>query len=280
LNPIKKLLGTTLKKAPWLGAPFLKEPVFLIGSGRSGTTYLQHILELHPDIDGYPGEAEPLWHVATYPYHEKQPPVPPIWLDPETFTNFSVQNWPSAWKYTIKGMFGSHFLFSHKHIFLQKTVMNNFMLEEMLHMYPKAKFIYLIRNGWSVALSYQKKELQKYANPIYRKYIDKGDLKRVREIHAKYWNDTIERVEEDKKKYFSASNFLEIRYENLVAKPEETIKDILGFMGLPFSENSDFRAAVAGVSDKNYKAESEIDPAEHARLEEVMRPALTLKGYV
>jgi len=280
LNPIKKLLGMTLKKAPWLGAPFLKEPVFLIGSGRSGTTYLQHILEMHPEIDGYPGEAEPLWHVATYPYHEKQLPVPPIWLDPETFTTYSIHNWPSGWEYTIKGVFGSHFLFSHKHVFLQKTVMNNFMLDKMLTMYPKAKFIYLIRNGWSVALSYQKKELQKYAHPIYRTYIDKGDLKRIRLIHATYWNNTVLHVEKTKKRLFNDTNFLEVRYEDLVSQPESTVHHILTFIGLQDAINPDFRAAVAGISDKNYKAESEIDLAEHAELENVMSPALRLKGYL
>ncbi len=158
--------------------------------------------------------------------------------------------------------------------------MNNFMLKKMLEMYPKAKFVYLVRNGWSVALSYQKKELEKYSHPIYRKYIDLDDLERVREIHAKYWNDTILRVEEDKKKYFSDSNFLEIRYENLVAKPEETIKEILSFIGLSYSDNSNFRAAVAGVTDKNYKAKSELDPLELAELEKIMSPALSLKGYL
>jgi hypothetical protein len=280
LNPIKKLIGLTLTKAPWLGAPLLHHPVFIVGSGRSGTTYLQSLLEKHPDIIGFPGEANELWHVNAYPYHEKRPPVDPIWVNPEFFTEFSVNSWPFGWKSYIKGQFGAYFRFSHKKIFLQKTVMNNFMLNKMLEMYPKAKFVYLVRNGWSVALSYQKKELEKYSHSIYRKYVDLEDLNRVREIHAKYWNDTIVRVEEDKKKYFSDSNFLEIRYENLVAKPEETIKEILSFIGLPYSDNSEFIAAVAGVTDKNYKAKSELDPLELAELEKIMSPALSLKGYL
>jgi hypothetical protein len=269
-----------LKKAPWLGAPLLQEPVFIVGSGRSGTTYLQSLLEKHPDVIGFPGEANELWHVNAYPYHEKQPPVDPIWVNPDSFTQFSVQSWPLGWKSTIKGQFGSYFRFSHKKVFLQKTVMNNFMLAEMLKMYPKARFIYLVRNGWSVALSYQKKELEKYTHPIYRKYIDLEDLSRVREIHAKYWNDTILKVETDKEKFFSESNFLEIRYENLVAMPEETIKQILRFIEIPYSENSDFRAAVAGVTDKNYKAQTELDTSERTHLEEIMGPALKLKGYL
>ncbi len=280
MNPIKRLIGTVLTKAPRLGASFLHEPVFIVGSGRSGTTYLQSLLETHPDIVGYPGEANELWHVATYPYHEKQPDVSPIWLDPEQFTSFSLKSWPLGWKQHIKGRFGTYFRFSHKKVFLQKTVMNNFMLGEMLEMYPKAKFIYLVRNGWSVALSYQKKELEKYEHPIYRKYIDLDDLKRVRQIHAQYWNDTVMRVEEDKHMLFNENNFLEIRYEEFVAKPDHTVQRILKFIGLRDSQDPVFRTAIAGVTDKNYKARTELDPEELADLEEIMSPALRLKGYI
>lgn len=274
------MIGLTFKKAPWLGAPFLVEPVFIVGSGRSGTTYLQSLMEKHPDIVGFPGEANELWHVATYPYHEKQPPVSPIWMDPEEFTNFSLKSWPFGWKQYIKGKFGTYFRFSHKKVFLQKTVMNNFMLGEMLEMYPRAKFIYLVRNGWSVALSYQKKELEKYEHPIYRKFIDMGDLQGVRQIHAKYWNDTVLRVEQDKKRHFTANNFLEIKYEDLVASPEETIRQILGFIGLQDSQDPVFRESVAGVTDKNYKVRDELTTEETVLLEQIMAPALQLKGYI
>ena len=280
MNPIKKVISFAFKKAPWLGAPFAKNPIFIVGSGRSGTTYLVDLLDEHPDITTLPGEANEYWHVGLYPYHEKQPKVAPIWIDPVTFTRKSLSLWPWGWKFTIKGVFGRHCIFNKSKVFVQKTVMNNFMLPEMLEMFPNAKFIYMVRNGWSVALSFQKKEVEKYANPIYRQYVGADDYKTIRLRHAVYWNDIIQKVEEDKHLHFSDKNFLEIRYEDLVKAPESTIAQIIKFMGLKMSPHPEFVRAIAEVTDKNYKARQELDAEEKSELEEAMGAALRLKGYV
>lgn len=135
----------------------LTNPVFIIGSGRSGTTFFKELLRKHPDIFMYPGEANDLWHPALYPYHESEIDVPPIWLDPVTFTNTSIANWPVGWGEHIKKEFKNKWLPYKRKVFFHKTVMINFMVPKILELFPNAKFIFMVRNGWSVALSYQKK---------------------------------------------------------------------------------------------------------------------------
>ena len=106
------------------------------------------------------------------------------------------------------------------------------------------------------------------------------DYKTIRLRHAVYWNDIIQKVEEDKHLHFSDKNFLEIRYEDLVKAPESTIAQIIKFMGLKMSPHPEFVRAIAEITDKNYKARQELDAEEKSELEEAMGAALRLKGYV
>ena len=58
-----RALGRTF---PRRFAPMLHDPVFFIGSGRSGTNLLASFLRSHPEISVFPGEANDLWHPALY----------------------------------------------------------------------------------------------------------------------------------------------------------------------------------------------------------------------
>lgn len=277
----KRLMNSLIRLArPTLGRRYLMRPVFLVGSGRSGTSYTAKLLGCHPEIAAFPGEALHLWHVNTYPYHVKRPDVPPYWIDPAAFSEYSVSQWPRDWEGRIQDEFGWFSRSSGRKVFLNKVVMNNFMLPKMLEIYPRAKFIHLVRNGLSVVLSYQKKEREKYQHPIYQKHVDPNDTRAIRAHKAQCWNDGILRVEQDRCDYFSQDNFLEIKYEDLISEPQATILRMLLFVGLKMSQSPDFVEKINLLSDKNYKARAELEDSEISSLCEVMRPALALKGYL
>ena len=65
-------------------------PVFVVGTGRSGTTLLVKILKSHRDLVPYPSEANELWHPNLYPYDRRTIDAPPILFDPAEFTARSL----------------------------------------------------------------------------------------------------------------------------------------------------------------------------------------------
>src|SRR4030067_112120 len=71
-----------------------KQPIIIIGTGRCGTSLLVKILNSHPGISGFPGEANELWHPRLEPFESAAIDIPPIEVDPKRFCEVSVANWP------------------------------------------------------------------------------------------------------------------------------------------------------------------------------------------
>src|SRR5687768_5822284 len=116
----------------------LKNPVFIVGSGRSGTTMLDVLLESHQSIASYPTEANELWHPTLYPYHAVNIDVSPIWIDPVEYTAKSLQTWPDKWGQKVRAIFAAFQMISNKPVFINKTAMTNFMVDKMLEIFPDA----------------------------------------------------------------------------------------------------------------------------------------------
>ncbi len=280
MNKKRSIAELAGQLAPRYFGKRLKNPVFIVGSGRSGTTMLTELLEMHQSIISYPNEANELWHPALYPYHKNTIDVPPIWIDPYKFSSESVKLWPTDWGLKIRAIFSAYQMLVNRPVFLNKTVMANFMLDKVIALFPEAKFIYIVRNGLSVALSYQKKEIEKYKFSRYDKYKNIiADEKKIRLQHAVYWNETVKQVEKDKKALFNKANFLELKYEDLVANPSEEVEKLLQFINLPMGTTKDFQAMINTINDRNYKALKELDDTERQSLGAAMTEGLFLKGY-
>jgi len=61
INPLVFALAGLARRAPALAR--VERPLFVIGTGRSGTTWLGLLLSLHPDV-GFLNEPKALWHSA------------------------------------------------------------------------------------------------------------------------------------------------------------------------------------------------------------------------
>ena len=53
-------------------------PIAIVGTGRCGSTLLVRILESHPEIAAWPGEANELWHPNSYPWAQRAIDTPPM----------------------------------------------------------------------------------------------------------------------------------------------------------------------------------------------------------
>jgi hypothetical protein len=279
----RKISKHLAKIAPSYFAKKVKNPIFIIGPGRSGTTLLVNTLALHNDIATYPGEANDLWHPQTYPwrYSELRVSLPPMWVDPRNFTRLSIQHRSHSQKVMIKAVFGGfQFLMGRKR-FLNKSAMLTFMIPFIVKEFPDARFIHLIRDGRAVALSYALKQHRKIKDN-YRIYKEQGydysfeDLLRA---CARNWKLHMEEVEQKVKRlgFKGRGVITEMKYEDFCRDPREFLIQAARFMGVdatPFK-----RMDLSHIQTTNYKYKQERYRRLIQEISPLMEPTLKQKGY-
>jgi hypothetical protein len=250
----------------------------MVGCGRSGTSLLATILSSHPDIAVFPSEANDLWHPSLYPWHSSQGKVAPIWVDPQRFTNHSLERIDWA---QLRGIFGAFQFLTRRPIFLNKSVMLSFMLEEVAGHFESGRFIHMHRDGRAVALSYAKKILPKIQEHP-EAYIASGitpDFEPLVYRCFDHWIDHIYAVERaDRVLGLKRSGrLLEFSYEAFSREPERFLATVLDFIGI--SDNGNAFAPRTRIENRNYKMSSELPAGILDKLGD--RGALTLerKGY-
>lgn len=230
----------------WL--PQLKaaeNPVFIVGMGRSGTTFLGEVLSLHPTF-GFFNEAKALW----YKVHP----------DDDVIGNYSRQegkyvltetDFTEAKALKARKFYGAYLRLTGAKRILDKYPEMIFRTDFVLSLFPKAKFVFLVRNGidtchsiseWNRKNAHgndnwwgrdnRKWELMKKEllteDPELLPFIDKplNDPERA----ALEWLITIRKGLELNQKH--PDSVLIVKYEDLVVSGKETIASILSFCGL------------------------------------------------
>jgi hypothetical protein len=272
------------KIAPDYFSKRLKNPVFIIGSGRSGTTLLVNTLALHKDIATYPGEANDLWHPQAYPwrYSKLRASLPPMWVDPEEFSRLSLQHRSVSQTEMIRSVFGGFQFLMGRKCFLNKSAMLTFMIPFIVKKFPDARFVHLIRDGRAVALSYAKKQHRKIEDNL-STYQEKGfdyPFEDVLVACAKSWKLQLEEVERQTKKlgFRERGMICEMKYEDFCRDPEDVLIQIAGFVGVdsaPFK-----RMPLSHIKTTNYKYRQERYKGLIQEISQLMEPALGQKGYL
>ncbi|MCK4649267.1 sulfotransferase, partial [bacterium] len=202
-----------------------KNFIFLISQPRAGSTLLQRILAGHPKIHT---TAEP-WIMLHPLYALKRNGVEAEYvslLARQGLDDFLMQV-PEGEELYIKALremvavlYNRALELSGKSFFLDKTPRYYFIIPELYRVFPKAKFIFLLRNPMAVLSSVlstwcgnQIQALVKSPN-----YIDmtKG---------PHYLVEGIKKLKEDA---------IVVHYENLVRRPKEVIQHVCNRIGIPF----------------------------------------------
>lgn len=197
---------------------------FIVGCGRSGTTLLKSILSAHPVIYVCP---ETFFFRSIRPRLKNCPDTPEAvasawWLADAGLTPKTLkplidarlkQNMAPDCA-TIAGILDFH---ASKHpgkIIGEKTPDHVNHLDAIHHCFPKAKIVQIVRDPRAVLASYRKVKVGSNA---------------VADI-ATEWVRTSTTLEV----WRTRPDFLSIRYEDLVTKPEETLREICSFLGVDF----------------------------------------------
>lgn len=209
-------------------------PIFVVGCGRSGTTLLRLMLDSHPGL-AVPGESHfipPLW--AYRRHYESRGKLDPRGLARDIMDTPHFKLWgipEETVRRRVDALDAPHFADVVEAVFLayadhhgktrwgDKTPIYVLSLPLLSGLFPRARFVHLIRDGRDVALSYLS--------------VPWGPTTIWQAAHK--WRRDVTGGRRDGRALGTAK-YVEVRYEELVLSPREVLKRVCAFAGLGFAE--------------------------------------------
>jgi hypothetical protein len=102
--------------------------------------------------------------------------------------------------------------------------------------YPKIKFIYVVRDGLTLAFSKNIQQLKHWGPHYGFSNIQEEDLAIRRQNQLSFWNHLVPIMLQEGKRVFG-NNFLAITYEDLCTQPQVVIPKMLNFLNHDISES-------------------------------------------
>jgi hypothetical protein len=161
-----------------------------------------HSLEEH--------EAFPVWevsmqgaHKAVHSLSEHERSLARV-ID-EVFKCYAAQKFPGV------GVWGD------------QTPLNTYYLPWILRVFPKAKYLHIVRDGRDTISSYLEKGEKE----------GRHNREAMLAKHTRAWVMSIQETHRLEQQLQGTDQFLEIRYEQLVSTPEQTLGQVCAFAGIP-----------------------------------------------
>ena len=265
-------------------------PLFIIGKPRSGTKLLNRILEQHPNTALEVAETQFIPYLlnnthltsglsdrerfkafytsltTSTAYFKYHPDLIPLDLWYESCSDYSLS---TVLEVLVK--FYSKQLGNSSAIWGDKS--NNYIVHVPLlkQHFPSAKFIHIVRDVRDASLS----SYDAWRTNVYR--------------YAQRWYDDVSTIRRDAKT-LPPSDYLEIRYEDLLAEPEKTVRKCTDFVGLEFDERllkferqseavGNARGMKTIKSDNVGRYQDHFSPRTVRRIERITWPLLKDYGY-
>ncbi len=125
----------------------VRKPIFIIGTGRSGSTILGKVLSMHKDI-GFLNEPKALW----YTIHE-QDDVNGHFSQEIARYHFDDKDATSDIQRKSQRLFAWYLTFSASTRVVDKNPEIIFRIPFVQAIFPEAKFVFLVRNAWDTCAS-------------------------------------------------------------------------------------------------------------------------------
>ena len=194
-----------------------KNPIFLIGFPRSGTTLLDTVLRSHPSINVI--EEKPTIDIFIKKLKEKT-------LSNLNNLKFLEDNLLDEMRNVYYESLSKYIKADDKKICIDKMPLNIIHAGEIVRIFPKAKFILAIRHPCDTVLSCF---MQSFVlNDSMANFLNLEDSSNMYNLTMTLWE-----------KYLNVLkiNYHTIKYEDVVSNFEVSIKKLLEFLELPWSEN-------------------------------------------
>lgn len=145
INPLVFGLFALEKRLPVMRP--VKEPVFILGTGRSGTTILGIVLSMHRDV-GFLNEPKALWHSA----YGAEDLIGSYSRGPARYRLDETDATPAVVQ-AMHRLFSAYLLGSGSRRVVDKYPELIFRVPFVRAIFPDAKFLFLARNGWDTCHS-------------------------------------------------------------------------------------------------------------------------------
>jgi hypothetical protein len=207
-------------------------PVFVVGMNGSGTTMLLDCLGRHPALYAFPRETRLIPYlmarVGSFGDLGVDPNFQRLWDEVRTLAVFRLVNddapvpLPPDWRdrprtlaAVLDAVFGYFAARAGKPRWCEKTPQHVQHLLALAEQFPSARFIHVVRDGRDCAVSFHRR------------------WRRQPELTVFRWKKVVA-VGRAQGRKLGAQRYLEVRYEDLTAAPEPSLRHICDFLGLPF----------------------------------------------
>lgn len=211
--------------SPLVDAFLKRDLVFIVGAMSSGTTLMRYILDVHPQVNC--GDETKIIHLL-FEYMKNT-------LKDNFYVNFmrnsGVKN---ETLYKATGLFVYYMMENNwkRHdvplsdevrYLCNKEPMNTYHIRFIHDIYPRSKFVYMIRDGRDMAYSL----MSRNSDPLYfGKFLDL----------LVYWNEKNRLAYADCKRVGDAYCKM-VKYEDLVNSPEKVVPQVAAFLNLPWTDD-------------------------------------------
>jgi hypothetical protein len=246
------------------GSRFERRLVWLLGSPRSGSTWLLRLLGEHDAVIPY---NEPLIGWFLGPFTCDLPGMQPCELDRSTFTmrraqgsaryQFFNDEFEHVWRPDLRRML-NHRLLAHARRYPAKTQLSRSLMvikepngsqsaDVIMRALPRSRFLFLLRDGRDVVDSELASNLK--GSWISRMFagstgIDAAERRKFVEQSAYKWLWRTEVVQEAYEAHTGPKHL--VRYEDLIRDPERHLRGIYEWLGLELSD-----AELAATIERN-----------------------------
>ncbi|MFO0793944.1 MAG: sulfotransferase [Candidatus Brocadiaceae bacterium] len=145
INPLVFFLFCVEKKLPQLKR--VEKPIFILGTGRSGTTILGLLLSMHRDV-GFLNEPKALWH-CVYKYED----LIGNYSQGIAYYRLDANDVNNEIKRVAHRLYGSYLTVTCSKRVVDKYPEMVFRVPFVSAIFPDAKFLFLVRNGWDTIQS-------------------------------------------------------------------------------------------------------------------------------
>lgn len=145
INPLVFALFAVEKRLPQFRR--VEKPVFILGTGRSGTTVLGMVLSMHREV-GFLNEPKALWH-AIYPWED----LIGSYSRENAHYRLDAKDANLVTKCSARKLFSAYLTATFSCRVVDKYPELIFRVPFVKTLFPDAKFLFLVRNGWDTCHS-------------------------------------------------------------------------------------------------------------------------------
>ncbi len=199
-----------------------RPPIFLAGAGRSGTTLLRVMLDSHPNI-------------ACGPEFKLLPSIAQHWERTVTvfsgileLYNLNMTDVNKAYMHFVEELLSKYKAKSGKPRLAEKSPNNIFFFPHLGHIFPDSPLIHVIRDGRDVVSSLLTMDWKDINTGKKLPYVASA------EGAANYWVEAVTKGMSSANLNQVKGKYYDIRYEDLVSKPENVLPPLFEFIKEPW----------------------------------------------